>query len=129
MEPIPIPGAPGELLDKIAILRLKTERLGRPEQRANAARELALLEALAAARLPDSDALRRLSRDLEAVNGELWEIEDAIRECERAGDFGDGFVDLARRVYRRNDRRAALKREVNLLLDSEIVEEKSYAAY
>ena len=129
MEPIPIPGAPGELLDKIAILRIKPERLGRPEQRANAARELALLEALAAARLPDSDALRRLARDLEAVNGELWEIEDAIRECERAGDFGTGFVDLARRVYRRNDRRAALKREINLLLDSEIVEEKSYAAY
>ena len=66
---------------------------------------------------------------LVTVNGELWEIEDRIRDCERAGDFGPGFVELARAVYRTNDRRAALKVQINQLCGSQLVEEKSYAAY
>ena len=70
-----------------------------------------------------------LVADLRRVNEELWEIEDAIRECERRQDFGPRFVELARSVYRSNDRRAALKRRVNELLGSAIVEEKSYTDY
>jgi hypothetical protein len=66
--------------------------------------------------------------DLVAVNGELWDIEDRIRDCERAGDFGPGFVALARSVYRTNDRRAALKALLNQLCGSQLVEEKSYAS-
>lgn len=129
MEPILIPVAPGELLDKITILRIKVARIEDPGKRANAASELAMLEKARAADVSDSDGLAGLEADLGAVNEALWEIEDAIRDHERAGDFGPGFVKLARDVYHQNDRRAALKREINLLLGSAIVEEKSYARY
>lgn len=74
-------------------------------------------------------ALAPVLAQLVTVNGELWEIEDRIRDCERAGDFGLGFVELARAVYRTNDRRAALKAQINQLCGSQLVEEKSYAAY
>ena len=74
-------------------------------------------------------ALVPVMAQLVTVNGELWEIEDRIRDCERAGDFGPGFVELARAVYRTNDRRAALKAQINQLCGSQLVEEKSYAAY
>jgi hypothetical protein len=69
------------------------------------------------------------SAELKAVNEALWTIEDDIRACEARGDFGDGFVALARSVYRTNDRRAAIKREINVLCGSSIVEEKSYTQY
>ena len=68
-----------------------------------------------------------LHLELQQVNGELWEVEEAIRACDRRGDFGGSFVELARRVYRLNDRRAALKRAINLASGSDLVEEKSYA--
>lgn len=129
MEQILIPVAPGELLDKITILRIKVARIEDPDKRANAATELAMLEAARARDVAASDELTRLEADLKAVNEALWEIEDKIRDHERASDFGDGFIELARAVYHRNDRRAALKREINLLLGSDIVEEKSYASY
>jgi hypothetical protein len=73
--------------------------------------------------------LAAATAELVAVNGELWHIEDRIRDCERAGDFGPGFVELARAVYRTNDRRAALKALINQICGSQLVEEKSYAAY
>jgi hypothetical protein len=76
-----------------------------------------------------SEELPATMAELIGVNGELWEIEDRIRDCERAGDFGPGFVELARAVYRTNDRRAALKARINQLCGSQLVEEKSYAAY
>jgi len=76
-----------------------------------------------------SPALDRLASDLKAVNGELWQIEDELRDCERRGDFGPSFLALARAVYRTNDRRAALKREINTLLGSALIEEKSYTRY
>jgi hypothetical protein len=128
LKPILIPVAPGELVDKITILRIKVARIDDPNKRANAARELAMLEDVQAG-LSNSAELARLEADLGSVNEALWEIEDAIRDQERDQDFGPGFVALARDVYHQNDRRAALKREINLLLGSDIVEEKSYASY
>ena len=124
-----VPVSWGELLDKITILEIKQERLDDPAKRANVSAEL---QALTAVRdetrtLPDDAAA--LIAGLRTVNTELWEIEDAIRLCEAAGDFGDRFIQLARSVYFTNDRRAALKRSLNVLLDSELIEEKSYQDY
>ncbi len=121
--------APGELLDKITILKIKAENIADPDKLANVRHELETLTAARGAALPDSHALDRLTADLKAVNARLWAIEDAIRACERADDFGPAFIQLARDVYRTNDRRAAIKRRVNDLLGAAIVEEKSYTAY
>lgn len=125
---VTIPVAAGELVDKITILRVKAERID-PAKRANVAKELALLEAVAARELPPSPDLENLTDELQAVNAALWHIEEGKRDCERRADFGPGFIDLARAVYRQNDRRAALKRAINDLTGSEIVEEKSYKPY
>ena len=121
-----IPVSPGELVDKITILRVKAARIA-PDKQANVRRELALLEAVAAQALPSG--LEAYFADLEAVNAALWDVEEGKRDCERRGDFGPEFISLARRVYRENDKRAALKRRINDLLSSEIVEEKSYQSY
>ena len=121
--------APGELIDKITILRIKSERIEDEAKLKNVRTELDILNATLAKDVPASDELSRLDAALQAVNEELWEIEDDIRDCERAGDFGPEFIRLARAVYVTNDKRAALKKEINLLLGSNIVEEKSYAAY
>jgi hypothetical protein len=116
----------GELIDKITILEIKAQRIADPAKRANVARERAALVAArdAGGALPPTIA--PLAAELRAVNETLWEIEDAIRDREAAGDFSAKFVDLARRVYKTNDRRAALKRRINEALGSELVEEKSY---
>lgn len=119
----------GELFDKITILRIKVRRLTSPDGIRNSAHELAILEATTAALEPFDPALTAAVEDLTRVNEALWVIEDDIRDCERAKDFGPRFVELARSVYIRNDERAAVKRRINDLLKSEIVEEKSYAAY
>jgi hypothetical protein len=124
-----IPAAPGELIDRITILEIKAERINDARKLANIRAELAMLRRARDESLDRADWLDRLAAALKSVNAELWEIEDRIRECERRGDFGVGFVELARAVYRTNDRRAAIKREINARLDSAIVEEKSYAAY
>jgi hypothetical protein len=129
LELILIPVAPGELLDKITILRIKVLRIEDPGKRANAATELAMLEEVQAKDVLASDQLDSLEIALGVVNEALWEIEDAVRDHERVQDFGPGFVKLARDVYHQNDRRAALKRQINTLLGSVIVEEKSYASY
>lgn len=126
---ISIPVSPGELLDKISILEIKRERIADPAKRANVARELALLQGVRAHTVPANDRLETLYGQLKAVNETLWEVEDRLRDCERRKDFSAGFVEDARAVYRSNDRRAALKREINSLLGSELVEEKSYASY
>jgi tetratricopeptide (TPR) repeat protein len=124
-----IPVAPGELIDKITILEIKTERIRDSLKLANVRAELAELTAARARGLPDSAELARLTSELKTVNEALWQIEDAIRECERAQDFGPHFIQLARSVYQCNDRRAALKRQINERLGSRLIEEKSYAAY
>jgi hypothetical protein len=121
--------APGELIDKITILEIKSERIEDAKKVANVRIELETLEASRDATLPASPDLTRLTAALKAVNEELWVIEDDIRDCERAEDFGPEFIRLARAVYKTNDRRAALKREINELLGSRLIEEKSYQPY
>ena len=123
-----IPVSPGELLDKITILRVKAERID-PAKAENVRRELAALEAVASEHLPDTPDLRSLAGELQAVNAALWDVEEGRCDAERRQDFGPAFIQLARSVYRENDRRAAVKRRINDLLGSKIVEEKSYAAY
>ncbi|MGB7976491.1 MAG: DUF6165 family protein [Roseiarcus sp.] len=116
----------GELIDRITILRIKADRIREPEKLANVRRELNLLERSApedGATLPPIDLL---TVQLALVNGRLWTIEDALRSCEREGDFGPRFVALARSVYCENDTRAAIKRAINTLTRSALVEEKSY---
>jgi tetratricopeptide (TPR) repeat protein len=117
----------GELIDKITILRLKADRIGEPGKLANIRRELALLERLAQEDGATEPPIDLLTDKLAAVNARLWTIEDAIRACEREGDFGPRFIELARSVYRENDTRAAIKRAINTLANSALVEEKSYA--
>jgi Family of unknown function (DUF6165) len=115
----------GELLDKISILEIKAQRLRAFEARANVARELDLLRRTAGRQAGTSE----LEAALLAVNTRLWRIEDLIREKEAAGDFGPGFVALARSVYRENDERARIKQALNRILRSALVEEKQYSAY
>ncbi|MGH6797268.1 MAG: DUF6165 family protein, partial [Roseiarcus sp.] len=117
----------GELIDKVTILRIKAERIGEPEKLANVRRELALLERLAQQGGASGPPIDLLTDELAGVNAHLWTIEDAIRTCEREGDFGPRFVALARSVYGENDTRAAIKRAINTLASSALVEEKSYA--
>lgn len=123
------PVSAGELVDKITILRVKSQRLSDPAKRANVALELARLEETAASALPKSEALERLTVELEAINAILWDVEEGKRDCERRKDFGESFIALARQVYHDNDKRAAIKRAINDATGSTIIEEKSYAAY
>ena len=127
MNDIPhVPVSWGELLDKIAILEIKRERIASRAAQANVAHELGLLEQIATPVVARVD-LTDLIGDLRDVNAALWEIEDAIRVEDRAGRFGEEFIALARSVYQRNDERAAIKRAINARLGSALVEEKSYA--
>jgi uncharacterized protein DUF6165 len=120
-----IPISWGELIDRIAILEIKTHRLRAAEARANALRELEILRQVAS-HLP---AIAELQSALLAVNVRLWRIEDLIREREAAGDFGPRFVSLARAVYRENDERGRIKQALNRKLRSALVEEKQYSQY
>lgn len=128
-KPIMIEVGPGELIDKITILRIKSERMSDEAKLVNVRHELAVLDAARNANLEDSAELRRLEEGLKAVNEALWVIEDDIRQCEADKDFGPTFIELARSVYKQNDKRAALKKEINLLTGSRIVEEKSYTEF
>ncbi len=129
MKEILVPVSPGELLDKITILEIKSERIEDPEKAANVRYELELLGRVWADSVTEDDVVAGLHRRLRAVNEELWEIEDAIRDEERERRFGERFIELARAVYVTNDRRAQAKQAVNLHLGSRIVEEKSYRDY
>jgi tetratricopeptide (TPR) repeat protein len=124
--PLQIPAAIGELFDKITILEIKAARIPDPQKRKNVERELALLQQLRQGRGLTSAALDRLTAELKRTNCALWDIEDAIRRCERRSDFGPAFIELARSVYKENDKRSDLKREINLLFASAIVEEKYF---
>lgn len=129
MKDILVPISPGELLDKITILRIKAARMKDPDKVANVRHELTLLEKT----WKDSGAvgvnLGTAEADLTRVNEKLWVVEDEIRDEERAKRFTEKFIELARAVYFTNDERAAIKKRVNTLLGSSIVEEKSYQQY
>lgn len=123
------PVSVGEFLDKVTILEIKSGRISDPQKLANIRRELDSLRATwAASTYADSDPEPAYSR-LKAVNERLWEIEDDIRDRERSHNFDARFIELARAVYVTNDRRAELKKVLNLKLGSELVEEKSYVDY
>jgi len=121
-----VPVSWGELLDKITILEIKTERLPDPAARANTARELALLRAVAG---PGLEKMRVRVAELKALNLNLWDIEDGIRDHERNQNFGSAFIALARAVYKTNDARGALKRSIDQAMGSYLTEEKSYRPY
>jgi hypothetical protein len=127
IEHILVPTAPGELIDKLTILRLKEERMTDPAKVANVRTEMAALTKIADSQVPPSVELTALWEDLYVINGDLWVIEDDIRDCENAKNFGEDFIRLARAVYITNDRRADVKKKINLLLGSTLIENKSYA--
>lgn len=125
---INVPISVGELIDKLTILQIKLQQIDDPEKWKNVKAEWDTLS-----RLPEyKDIAYEIApyfTNLYVVNMELWKIEDDIRECERTENFGERFIQLARSVYKTNDRRAAIKKQINLKYKSEIVEEKSYKDY
>ena len=129
MDIIQVPVSPGEVLDKITILEIKSERIDDAAKVANVKRELELLSASWHAAVDEDDTVQRIHSELKTINEALWEIEDDIRDKEKAREFDQVFIDLARAVYVTNDQRANAKKELNLYLGSEIVEEKSYQDY
>lgn len=125
-DPLMLPSSIGELFDRISILELKEHHIADVKKLTNVRQELKLLrETEFRLGLAVSD-LESVRRELAQVNAALWVIEDEIRDCERKGDFGPRFIELARSVYHQNDRRAALKYRLNQLCGSSVVEEKSY---
>lgn len=129
MPRIAIPVSAGELVDKVTILEIKSERIADPGKLDNVRRELDGLAGVLRPLIAGDPRVAPLKSSLRAINETLWRIEDDIRDCERAKDFGPHFIELARNVYRTNDRRAAVKRAIDELLGSEFVEEKSYSSY
>ena len=129
MSEIQIPISPGELLDKITILQIKSERISDPVKVANVNTELEMLSQVWQAAVDSDDTIGALTAELKKINEALWEIEDDIRDEERNKRFGERFIELARAVYVTNDQRGDVKKRVNLHLNSSIVEEKSYQDY
>ncbi|HVN98602.1 MAG TPA: DUF6165 family protein [Steroidobacteraceae bacterium] len=129
MQDILVPVSPGELLDKITILRIKSARMGDAAKLANVRHELGLLEQTWAAAVPAGASVAEEERALQAVNERLWDVEDRLRDLEAAQRFDAEFIELARAVYVTNDERAAIKKRVNARLGSKLVEEKSYRPY
>lgn len=126
---IQVPCAPGELLDKISILEIKSERISDSKKLANVQTELNLLNQIRDQHVPQTDELEEMYNELKSTNEALWDIEDDIRLCEKRNDFSLRFIELARSVYITNDKRAELKKQINLLLNSTLIEEKSYQPY
>ncbi len=124
-----IPVSWGELFDKLTILQIKVQRMRDPAKINNVRKELTELEKVLHTAEPLAAGVIEAMDELRLANSKLWDIEDEIRDCERAKRFDDEFVRLARAVYYTNDDRAALKKRINLLMGSELVEEKSYASY
>lgn len=124
-----VPLSVGEVLDKITILEIKSERIGDADKLKNIHNELNALRPLVDGEPFNSDEITALFAELKSINEELWVIEDDIREQEGKRDFGQRFIDLARAVYVTNDRRADVKKRINLATGSDLVEEKSYEDY
>jgi hypothetical protein len=129
MEQILVPVSPGEVLDKITILEIKLERMEDEGKLRNVRRELELLSRKWAEAVSEDETVLRIHAELKRINEALWEIEDDIRDKERLAEFDERFIQLARSVYFTNDKRAAAKKELNLHLGSDIIEEKSYQDY
>lgn len=121
--------SPGEFLDRLTILEIKSERISDPVKLANVRWELELFRATWTASPLARRDVSALVAELRTVNETLWDAEDGLRRKEAEQRFDDEFVALARSVYRANDRRAAVKRELNLALGSDLLEEKSYTSY
>jgi hypothetical protein len=124
-----VPISPGELIDKITILEIKSARIADEQKLHNVRTELSLLNDTWKASPFSSTDISEEWAGLREVNARLWDIEDDIRDKERAGAFDERFIELARAVYVTNDERAAIKRRINTRLGSALVEEKSYADY
>ncbi len=118
----------GELIDKLTILEIRLSRINDPVRIGNVAAEHQVVATAYDAIAPTA-AVCELKNRLRSINEILWNIEDAIRDCERRGDFGSAFIDLARSVYKTNDQRARVKNEINSLLRSRLMEEKAYCTY
>jgi hypothetical protein len=129
MSQLSVPVSYGELIDKITILEIKSERIGDSVKRANVCAELELLNATWSSDPASRGDIATQRAALRAVNGDLWEIEDRIRFKEKSKAFDAEFIELARSVYIRNDERAAIKRAINEKLGSTLIEEKSYQDY
>jgi hypothetical protein len=129
MTELHVPVSAGELLDKITILRIKNRRIQDAAKLANVRLELDLLERIWATLGPAIQAVAADEHALQAVNEQLWDIEDRIRVKEAARSFDQDFIDLARAIYHRNDERATIKKRINVALGSRLVEEKSYQPY
>ena len=129
MKDILVPISPGELLDKITILRIKSARMSDAAKLVNVRHELRLLEQLWRTALPAGVDLASEEGALEAVNGKLWDVEDLLRDQAAEKRFDANFIELARAVYVTNDERAAIKKRINVKLGSALVEEKSYRPY
>ena len=120
----------GELFDKITILNIKTQKIHDKEKLINIKNELNFLKNQASSiNVKDQDSLKKYINKLQSINEELWDIENHKRECEANKDFGEKFIKLSRDVHFKNDVRAQLKKEINLLTDSIIIEEKEYSKY
>lgn len=124
-----LPVSWGEVFDKLTILQIKTEKLHDADKRANVERERTEIEKVVGQLQRFPAGLPNLLHQLKDINSQLWEVEDGKRDCERRQCFDDSFVQLARKVYFGNDQRAAIKRKINEVLGSALVEEKSYLAY
>jgi hypothetical protein len=127
--PLLVETSPAELLDRISILQIKRRRISDPGKLRNVCIDLGALQAARARALVEPAELGPLIEALGEVNERLWVVEDDLRECERRRDFGPAFIDLARSVYRLNDGRGRLKRRINELCGSVLLEEKAYAPY
>lgn len=123
---VPIEVAPADLADRLTVLEIKSERLTAGDKLRNVRAELAALRAVRDRCLPPAPELDRLTAELRGVNETLWDLEEAVRRCEAAGDLGERFVHAARSIIHANDRRAALKQAINRLLGADFQEEKSY---
>ena len=119
----------GELIDKLTILEIKMSRIAEQEKIMNVQTEYESLKNIWSTQIQSSDQIEFLTSQLKMINEKLWQIEDDIRQCERERNFGQKFIKLARNVYKYNDERASLKRQINKSLGSRLVEEKSYSPY
>ena len=126
---INVPISPGELIDKITILEIKKEFIEDINKLKNINHEYDLLMNIFNNDISKTDGIEKLKKQLKDINLALWKIEDDIRDCERAKNFNENFVELARSEYFTNDKRSKIKLEINLLLNSSLVEEKSYKDY